>query len=50
MAGEGEGSARSIANFLLAFLIFITVFIVGKDFSLLDAVVEGLMTIKAVFV
>ena len=49
MADEREGSADSIANFLIAFLIFITVFIVGKDFSLWDAVVEGLMTIKAVF-
>lgn len=42
-------SAGSIANFVLAFLIFIAVFIVGKDFSLLDAVVESLSTMTAVF-
>ncbi len=42
-------SAGSIGNFVLAFLIFIAVFIVGKDFSLLDAVVESLITMKAVF-
>lgn len=42
-------SAGSIANFALAFLIFIAVFIVGKNLSLLDALVESLVTIKAVF-